>query len=322
MVEKQAIVVYLPSLLVRASKEVLGEGRPYSDISELVELSVQNQLALDAAGSDLGHHQDPVQPGPKDHLLGLPDHQPSVIAPDLDGDPEALSSFTNRLFPIKVACRVLANSPAGVSLSDFQLEAAHAAREIGRELRAQDSKAGVKGMERRWVALPVGEKNSTLNRFINHFTLTRRRGGPADGPLTRLQLAGTDAEGRPHLTQLGWELASSSNPILDGGAEGDEVATLSRAEQAIMVRAIGSNPAERANLAEFRKIVKSARGRQGSIDMRVRRGTDLSSDEAAAYRAGTIGRLHDLSLVSVDGTGEDAEVTLAGAWPWDYEADR
>ena len=47
MSAKQAIVLYLPAQLVRALKPLVGEGRPYADMSELAELSMQNQLALE-----------------------------------------------------------------------------------------------------------------------------------------------------------------------------------------------------------------------------------------------------------------------------------
>jgi hypothetical protein len=323
METKQAVIVYLPSPLVRATKELIGEGRPYSDISELAELSIQNQLALDAAGIPPGREQprEATDAGGW-QLLVLPDGHPAEFAGNATGDPEALSAFTNRLFPVKIACRVLANAPTDISLADFQRDAASAARDIGRELRDQDAHAGIKGMDRRWVALPIGEKgSSTLNRFINHFTLTQRRDGQADGPLTRLGLASTDSSGRPHLTRLGWELGSAVNPVLDK-TETKEHTTLAQPEREILIRAIGSNSAERENLAEFCEIVNAAHGLQGSIDQRLRRGRDLNSDEAAAYRAGIIGRLHDLSLVSVTGTGGGAQVTLAEAWPWSDQEER
>jgi hypothetical protein len=317
MAGKQAVVIHLPSWLVRSTKELIGDGRPYSDISELAELSIQNQLLLDSGGTALSDDQPQEIAGAGSQLLlGLPDEPPGNFSEDRTDRQEALSSFTNRLLPIKIACRVLANSPADTSLADFQRNAANAAREVGRALRDQDQHAGVKGMGRRWVALPIGEKGpSTLNRFINHFTVTQRRDGPPDGPLTRLGLAGVHASGRPRLTLLGWELGSALSPVLDN-TETQEGATLGRSEREILIRAIDSNSAERENLAEFREIVNSAAGRQGSIDRKLRSGRDLNSDEAAAYRAGTIGRLHDLSLASVSGTGEGAHVTLVDAWPW------
>lgn len=292
----------------------MGEGKPYADISELAELSMQNQLALETEG----------RPQTKDDMTDegmalsvLPDSDPPALAlPDSEALTGALSSFTNRLFPVKLACRVLANSTEGTLLREFQQDAAEAAREVGRALRREDAEAGRKGMERRWVALPVGEKGaSTLNRFINHFTITQRRGGFSDGPLARLGLAAFDAEGHPRLTELGWKLACEPNPVLDDGVTGD-AETLSRGDRALFEQAISSNPAESRNLADFRVIVDATNGQQGAIDERLRKGRDLNHDEGAAYRAGIIGRLHDLAKVTVGGTGEGARIVLSDSWPW------
>jgi hypothetical protein len=319
MSARQAVVVYLPSQLVRALKPLVGEGKPYANISELAELSMQNQLALDTEG----HSQIPddrsdagMGLGRQSSLSVLPDAPPALALPDDEALTSALSPFTNRLFPVKLACRVLANCTEGTSLREFQQDAAEAAREVGRALRREDAEAGRKGMARRWVALPVGEKGaSTLNRFINHFTITQRRGGFSDGPLARLGLAALDAEGRPRLTELGWELACEPNPVFDGAIAG-VAETLSRGDRALFEQAISCNPAESWNLAEFRVIVNATNGQQGAIDEWLRKGRDLNHDEGAAYRAGTIGRLHDLAKVTVRGTGEGARVVLSDSWPW------
>jgi hypothetical protein len=318
MQQKQAIVIYLPSPLVRSTKELIGPGRSYSDISELAELSIQNQLALDTEGVRSGDAAAAAETAVGLRALELPTISPSVLSED-ETEVDPLSPFTNRLFPVKLACRMLANTEEDVPLVEFQRNAATAAREIGQKLREEDVRTGRKGMARRWVALPVGEKGpSTLNRFINHFTITQRRNGPAGGPLPRLGLVSLDERNRPRLTQLGWELGSEPNPVLDD-APSQGVENLSERERDILIRGISSNPAELRNLAEFRRIVDATGGRQGALDQRLRNGRDLNPDEAAAYRAGTIGRLHDLSLVSVSGTGESAQVVIANNWPWQTE---
>lgn len=323
MKSRQAVVIHLSSHLVRALKPLVGQGRPYADISELAELSLQNQLALEtegqsqvpddsAAGVGLGHLPS---------LAAPPRSGPSALAlPDEAALTSALSPFTNRLFPVKVACRVLANCAEGTTLRQFQQEAADAAREMGRALRNADMEAGRKGMERRWVALPVGDKGtSTLNRFINHFTITQRRGGLSDGPLARLGFAALDAEGRPRLTELGWELGCEPNPVLDD-ALAETAETLSQGDRLLFERAISSNQPESRNLAEFQVIVNATSGQQGAIDERLQKGRGLNHDEGAAYRAGIIGRLHDLGKVTVEGIGEGARIVLSESWPWTESA--
>lgn len=316
---KQAVVVYLQPELVRALKSLVGKGKPYADISELAELSMQNQLALEShRDSEILRDSDGLvrAPGGQTTLSDLPDSAPTLALPDDEALTGALSPFTNRLFPVKLSCRVLANCSEGASLKEFQQNAAEAAREVGRTLRREDADAGRKGMERRWVALPVGDKGaSTLNRFINHFTITQRRGGFSDGPVARLGLAALDAEGRPRPTELGWKLACEPNPVLDGAVDGAGD-TLSSGDRSLLEQAISSNRAESRNLAEFRVIVNAANGQQGAIDARLQKGRGLNHDEGAAYRAGTIGRLHDLAKVTVEGSGQGARVVLSGSWPW------
>jgi hypothetical protein len=324
MKDRQAVVVYLPSQLVRDIKPLVGDGRAYADISELAELSMQNQVALETEGHSRipGDDNDfELGAGRRSSISALPDSTPpsSLAPPDHEALATALSPFTNRLFPVKLACRVLANSTEGISLRDFQQSAAQTAREVGRALRKEDEEAGLKGMARRWVALPVGEKGSTLNRFVNHFTIAQRRGGFSDGPLARLGLATLDAEGRPRLTELGWRLACEPNPVFDAAI--DETAeTLSPGDRALFEQALSSNRAEIRNLAEFRVIVNATSGQQGAIDEQLRKGRGLNHDEGAAYRAGTIGRLHDLAKVTVEGTGEGARVVISDSWPWTESA--
>ena len=303
---EQHIVARLPSHVARRARSLTGPGKPYQDLAELIEVSVLNQLALEDSGnkSDGGGER---RNGADHPLLQMPATPPRLLSVPQAAEP--LSSFTNRLFPIKLSCRVLSNSAENVTLAEFQRMSAESARAIGLRLRDLDKRANRRGMERRWVALPVGAKgDSTINRFINHFTVTTGRDGRAHGPLVLLGLAGLDASGHPALSDLGWELAQSPNPVLDQEPAGEQI--LSDPERTLLARALASNPTELDAILSFSETINSAEGLQSAVDRDLMTTRDWSHDQAAAYRAAMIGRLHDLELAHVDGEGAEARIRV------------
>lgn len=293
-----------------------GEHSAYTSLSELVELALLNQLELDDSDSSLA---DPTEKSPEAEralrttsgrdtagLLRQPNRDLPVIDPPRD--PHAgLSSFTNRLFPLKVCCRVLANMDAP-ELSAFQETAAEAARDLGLRLKAQDAAMRLQGLDRRWVALPVGDKGrATTDRFINHFSLTVTRAGIAAGPLVALGLAGLTEDGSPRLTSAGASLARAESPVLD--SESDDQGVFAGDERAILLSAIADNQFELDAVLRFGQIAQEAKGVQAGIDESLLAETS-SPAQATALRASMVGRLHDLGLAESRGSGPDAEVRV------------
>jgi hypothetical protein len=310
--EKQTLIVRLPPSLVREATARTQSTDAYRDLSELVETALRNQLALEGDSLDeAAAVRAAPAPSPPDDYLRLPGESPADIGLPADVQDGALSPFTNRLFPLKIATRVLANSESDVELTEFQYRAAEVAQVVGRRLRAEDERAGRRGLDRRWVALPVGSKASTLDRFVNHFSILADRAGRVGGPLAELGLAslhGFNEVGQPVLTMRGWEFARAENPVLDGGGEGP---TLGPAERDQLVSAIAADDAEVAAIGEFFSAVTESDGGVFGVHQRLQDAHDeWSWDQVVAQRAAMVGRLHDLGLATVEGKGPVARISV------------
>lgn len=304
---EQTVVLRLPAELVRRGRSFAdAHADAYGSFSELVGAALANQLELEAEG-----HAGPSGEGGGSGLLGR-----RLLPPDLAEPPEVdrgpLFVLTNRLFPLKVSCRVLANlqSSGAVPAGEFQAAAARAARLLGLRLRDEDARAGRRGPDRRWIALPVGDdEHAALARYAQFFALGISGSGSPTGPLPQLSLATAVGDGGEcRLTQLGWDVAEAANPVLDG----DEAEPLlDSTERRLFIEALRTNPAETEAIAEFRGAVEGAAGIQSEVDAAIQRAHEgWNRERAAAQRAAMVGRLHDLGLASVDGRGPAAAISL------------
>lgn len=256
----------------------------------------------------------PTEPEERvDDLLRLPEVRLVEPPPPNELDESTpLFVLTNRLFPIKVACRVAANLTDGspIALREFNRTAAEVARGLGESLRREDEQANRKGQARRWIGLPVSaDRDPALRRFASSFTLRADGSGAARGPMAQLGLA--DLVGEDHdaqLTETGWKLAAAASPILDESGEG----TLGLVERTIFTEALRRQPSERQAALEFINFVEEVGGAQSEVDARLgTRHPDWSSTRVTSHRAAMLGRMSDLGLVSVEGRGGTALITLA-----------
>lgn len=128
-----------------------------------------------------------------------------------------LLGLINRIFPVKLALRVLAYSlitrKGNVHINVFRDDAANFARGFG-----QHYKRIFLNKEKPdfLIGLPLGdEKEKSLNRFRNHFVIAQRDNGSLDGALAKLKFVNVNEEGLLNLTQAGLNFVLRTNPILD-----------------------------------------------------------------------------------------------------------
>lgn len=318
----QTLIVKLPAGLVRRVAAIVDEEGAYASISEYVAVALANQLALEdegpqglgvGASADAGRNP-PAEATREDLFLHRPSLKPLVAEmPRIQHEP--LSSLTNRLFPLRVALRVLASEGAGegLDLPEFHSTVSRVARDLGIRLRHDDEARERRGWERRWIALPVGDdERAARQRYNAHFTLSVASDDRPAGPLSQLGLAFSEGRrGLVYLTGLGLELATAPSPVLDG-ADGEGV--LGDVEREVFGRAIKTNPAELDSLREFREMVESAGGVQDRVDDALQQHhPDWTRAQAVSHRASIVGRLWDLGAVQVDGRGGGARIKLAPA---------
>jgi hypothetical protein len=292
-------------------------GSAYSSVSELVEVAVRNQLTLEAGGSAAAVEiEDGSAPDrPRRDVLDVPPHRDLGFANPTEDPRRALSPFTNRLFPIKLACRAAANlatTEMWPDLGEFHRQASDAARALGLEIRRADEAQRRRGSDRRWIALPVGsDPAAAARRYAAHFTIDRAADGRITGPMGDLGLGNVDDEGRVQLTELGWALGRVGTPLL-GEADGQ---TLGAEEREILFEALQQNESELARISEFAGLLESTT-EQAQLDVTLAElHPDWSEAGVRSHRAAMLGRLGDLGIVRVEGRGPAATVLFPAGLP-------
>jgi len=328
---KQTFIVSMEAEAARRMRRFLSVGEHgYATISEFVEVAVLNQLSMEAARAGHKTTRDRAVALPSPHVDngGLPTESepaleaargalasdallarpaaapPSELLESSALSDEMLSSFTNRVSPMKIAVRVAANLAAlqgWPTVEEFHRESSATARQLGMLLRVRDGRDG-----RRSVGYPIGEDaDKSISRYITSFTLVERD-GRVSGPLIALGLAGI-VDGRVRLTRDGWRLAAAPSPLVDGAAG----STLSPAEAKILRDVIRRSRAEHESVREFLRIVRECNGSQAGIDRLLQeRKKGWSRDMVVAHRAALVGRLAELEVVEAIGRGAGAIIRL------------
>ena len=186
---------------------------------------------------------------------------------------DGLFILTNRLSPLKVATRVLANLSALVTrlgddrrwpiIDTFRTTAGHAARALGFALQRHAWPDPSTGRDKRWIGYPVGrDERASLARFAVSFTVSKNDG--TAGPLVILGLATVVDGGRIALTEAGWRLAIAPSPLLQESGSG----MLSNEERHIFAEQIAGASGERAAVTQLLDLVVQADGSQTEVDQR------------------------------------------------------
>jgi hypothetical protein len=310
---EQVFIVRLPEGLARRLVGFLDDTRAgYESLNEFVASAVANQLNLLAPQSDTALSRT-LKMG-----AGSPVRLPAVPPKDALSAPdersESLFVLTNRLAPIKIATRVLANlynDGVWPTLSQFHRDAADVARSIGLTLRSEDEAARRTGYDRRWIGFPIGDDAAAAQaRFVTCFTVQADRKGAATGPLATLGLANLSGE-RVGLTQKGIDLAMLPSPLI---GELDSKHAVTHQEAAVLKSCFDSAPAESAAISEFLEVVSESRGVQARIDRQLAKAhRDWTDLRVTSHRAAMTGRLRDLKLVEVFGKGPTSRIELVNA---------
>lgn len=283
----------------------------HDSLDELVDVLLLNSPTAYGATRQADGTSDEPDPADTDahDRLPLPTQAlQAKVAPTPDKTRGELHFLTNRLNPVKVSLRVLANMSTGGEGPDvgtFHEGGSRVARSIGIALRLEDREARRRAAARRFIGYPVGDdEHATLDRFAYSFMIGEAH-GRATGPLAILGLADV-VDGRVLLTSAGIGLADAPSPLLDGG-EG----TLSAKEIELLRERLMRAVDERKAIVEFLGAVHRAAGAQPRVDeLLATWHSDWTSDRAAAHRAAMLGRLGELRVLRVTGRGSRAMIEL------------
>jgi hypothetical protein len=340
------VVRLAPALARRVNNHLEHDAATYPSLSDFVAVALENQLALDAGaidelrrsdhsggpGAALKEDRRGESPAAHDRAgsagLGLfkvvpadeiaewlcrpaPGALSQFVNPSPNGVP--LFALTNRLSPIALSIRVLANltvaKEAPPSREEYVRTAAHAARHVALVLRTKDEEDLVPLSDRRSTGWPAGQDaEKSLDRFIWAY-LVHRAKERDPGAMEELGLAVVNDD-RVVLTHAGFALAVAPSPLMsetDGWTLGSE-------QQQILRACVLANDGERAEIETVLGLLVRDGSSQGRIDAAVQgRHPTWSQNQVVSQRAAVLSRLRELDVVELAGRGPKAKVRISSA---------
>jgi hypothetical protein len=343
---KMKVVVDIPRRLLDQIGETV-DVRSYNDTREFVSVALENQVELEltgstdagvmtiedaVAGGDSSSHQEEITPNSKlkqsdsstDGLLQQGDYNniPAVSSPKearLDDGP--LWGQYNRIFPVKLTVRALANQmrnliEAGaedggdkqwVSLKQFSESAAEVGREYGLKIQQEDEAHSRGQGEKLSAALPIGDNpEKSKERFQTHFVGYAEQGGDLTGAAPHLLFVNIpeDSPGMIGITEAGLEFAELWNPLLDGDLGADK--PLSNDEATFYLKHVKDQlPTEYEAMALTAEAIEDGDNRPDSLSARVASlNNDWSEAQANTIRSGLVSRMYELGLVQRERVGQ------------------
>ena len=349
------LVIDLPESLVgRIKKAVRNEG--YENAREFVTTAIENQLELEEGEENEfqtldeaietfdSDEPEPVdekgeEPAAKDVMsdgLGRREYDavPTVSPPD----PERLRTGPlwgqyNRVFPVKIAVRRLANmiqeqneddTPVSgnglrwIELEHFQEETAQLARNYGLSIKEYDRKKSRGRGEKIASGLPTGDDAAkSKDRFMTHFIGYSDRNDKLTGAPPNLNFVDISDEdlARIGITEAGLSFAAIFNPLLDEGPDADE--SLSTDERSFYMDHVRENlPAEYEAMVETAQAIDDGANRPNSLTEHIAKmNTDWSGSQSSTMRSGLVSRMYELGLITRERIGQRGvayELTDAG----------
>lgn len=237
------------------------------------------------------------------------------VAPESDpAKDHLLWGQTNRLLPVAVGVRVLANllgEADDLPVGSWHEQATFVATTLRDELRRWDERAD-RAHGTRWATAFPESKESSAQRYINQFLGTPARDGRSDGGAVFLGLvviSGAGDRARASLTSAGATWASLPNPIFDGAGEPES--TFSEEEVRFFLEHL-----RECRVGEYRflntvaALVAEGLSREEQNEA-IARAYPGRESVASTMRAGAIGRLGDLGLLERSRHGLNVEYRLS-----------
>jgi hypothetical protein len=249
---------------------------------------------------------------------------------------ERIWAQVNRLLPIKIAVRFIANANIGrehwLRLSEIVQDMVAVAATVGSELERLDEAAGRKRDELLSTGLPRRGNAQSCERYLQQFVARVTKSSRAfPGAAYQYQLVGNEpgpttlftSEDPCLLTEVGGDFARLWNPVLDGNA-GEATTTLSDDERRFFVqRVLPLVPSEVQDVVAVLAAVEAGKRTPAELvealrasfpeqwsEMMVR--TQISGIVARMLEMGTLRRKWDGRFVSYEVAPLASEVPTTG----------
>ena len=246
----------------------------------------------------------------------------TVSPPDsgrLDSGP--LWGQYNRIFPVKIILRCLANriqneainqksettSERLLPLSEFSEQVAEIARQLGLRIETEDQKQSRGQGEKLSAALPIGDDpEKSKQRFQTHFIGHAEQGGDLTGAAPHLLFVSmpVESQGRIGITQAGLEFATITNPLIDDDLSSGK--PLSNSEVEFYIQHVAEQrPAEFSAMRLIARAILDGDDRPKTLTKRVSSINNSWSDsQAQTVRSGLVSRMFELGLVRRERIGQ------------------
>lgn len=312
------IAINIDPTLYTAIEQSVASGK-YSDVEQFFTVAARNQLALEksaghaptALSAALPSAEDAISQDGSAPATGVTDAvhallravpasstEPLREPETLDDESLVLWGQVNRVLPIAVGVRVLANLAAsretGVPVEEWHNSATAAAVALRPYLRELDDASGRRHGSLWSTALP-DETPASANRYASQFLGFPRDGTP-EGGAAFLGFVTFDSDGTvAQLTTAGAEWAAFPNPIFDG--EETPARTFSIDEAAFFLDHLRAHrPAEFQFLQRVSALVEQG-GSRTQLDEALAREYPQWEKYIGTMRAGALGRISDLGLL-------------------------
>lgn len=342
------IVIDVPEDLLKRVREAVQEN-DYDNPRDFITVAIENQVELESIGgntSDIvsldqaiqAQNDEPRTDGnasidPQQSLgnygpgaLGRTDYErvSTVDIPDqsrLDDGP--LWGQYNRIFPVKLTLRVLANELRNqavhatsqvdgsgeewVSMDRFADEVSDLAREYGLKISQVDKNESRGRGEKLSAALPIGDDaQKSKKRFKSHFVGYAEQNGNLAGAAPKLRLVNIPEDSRAimGITEPGLKFAELWNPLLDGGVSSDR--SLAEDEVTFYLEHVRESlPSEFKAMQFTAEAIAAGDNRPDSLSSRIASlNEEWSEAQSSTVRSGLVSRMSELGLVKRERVGQ------------------
>jgi len=333
------LLLVLPNSIFNKIQQLIESGK-YASSSDFFIAAVENQLLLETTlskGTDVvlpdtdtitseKTREDIVKrfvlkPGKeliKTVATPLPEQ---LLYPGSDSENDLfLWGQINRIFPMKVGLRILANLLAekneqDVELDEFTEKAVELAKLVRSRLMAETLQITGK-KDSLWSGLPSEDSDKSASRYKMQFLAYLRKDGIIEGGLGRLKFVNLKREEnrKTHIgiTEKGLEFCVLENPILDAGVYNS--GSLSEEGRQFYLRHISSEvPGETRAFVDVLSLLKEGKNSQSSLNRELRKiwPKNWSGAVINTQRNGTVSRLAELSLMEKIKNGIEVEYRIS-----------
>ena len=309
--------------IYRRINELIQKGH-YPALQDFLEVSITNQLYLEEQTLDLpSTTRRTMGKTAKDQIESIKDFKElgrnwtsllTVEEVPVTAVSDRNMSFSNRIFPAKVAIRVLCNTlgeSRTLDYSVFSEVVSQVAAKLGTYLEVLDKKQGrsfrLQALSTGLPSAKRGDQKLATRRFLDVVIGGSRQPGEYHGMLLTLGFAGMPAEDQLGITNEGIHFGELDNPVLDGPASeyGKLISCLSRKESEFYLDLVRKRlPEEAVTMETLRDITRSYHSYPEICAEYAKRSGHEAENVNVAQRVSTkLARLRELGLVSAKAKG-------------------